>query len=78
MGGGSRSRIPNPWKCEHLEAPGFQAKVAFIFELLNHSIVEMLCPSGRPAVLVDDYYIESRPIAYINRLNNQYVAKQNK
>jgi len=36
------------WKCEYLEAPTFQAKVAFIFEFLNYPIVEMLCPSAPP------------------------------
>jgi hypothetical protein len=54
--------------CEHLEVPKFQAKVAFVSELPNHPIIEMLWPSARCAVLVDDYYVKFRPVDQVERL----------
>ena len=60
-------RIRNPRNCEHLEAPEFQAKVAFISELPNHPIVEMLCPLSRCNVLVNDYYVKLRPVDQVER-----------
>ena len=54
------SAIASTWK--------FQAKVAFVSELPNHLIVEMLCPLARCAVLVDDYYVKFRPVDQVERL----------
>ena len=65
---GLRGRIRNPRNCEHLEVPKFQAKVAFISELPNHPIVEMLCPLARCNVLVNDYYVKFRPVDQVERL----------
>jgi hypothetical protein len=45
----------------------FQAKVAFISELPNHPIVEMLCPLARCNVLVNDYYVKFRPVDQVER-----------
>ena len=43
-----RGRISNLRNCEQLKVPQFNAKFAFVNELSNHSIVEMLCPLRRP------------------------------
>jgi|SRR5271165_318235 len=54
------SEIASAWK--------FQAKVAFVSELPNHPIVEVLCPLARCAVLVDDYYVKFRPVDQVEPL----------
>jgi pimeloyl-ACP methyl ester carboxylesterase len=42
-----------------------ESVLAFVDELPNHSIVEMLCPLARCAVLVNNCYVKFRPVIQV-------------
>jgi len=48
--------------CQNLKVPEIETKVAFVFQLMNEVVVEMLRPPAGGTVFVNYHYVEFRPV----------------